>query len=139
MSVQSTTGKTIAVSAWRTPLVIITCGCLIARSASGRALRSACFSRRCRQTYSWGRDVFALALAIQNLIWGAADSVRRRDRRSLRYADRVLSVGAVLYALGLVLMAHSTTPGMLNLSAGVLIGLGIVRHSFTLVLARSAS
>ena len=29
MSVQSTAGKTIAVSAWRTPLVIITCGCLI--------------------------------------------------------------------------------------------------------------
>jgi MFS family permease len=32
-------------------------------------------------------------------------------------------------------MAHSTTPGMLNLSAGILTGLGIAGTSFTLVLA----
>ena len=47
----------------------------------------------------------------------------------------MLSVGALFYCAGLVLMAYSTTPGMLNLSAGVLTGLGIAGTSFTLVLA----
>jgi hypothetical protein len=32
-------------------------------------------------------------------------------------------------------MAHSATPGMLNLSAGLLTGLGIAGTSFTLVIA----
>jgi len=36
---------------------------------------------------------------------------------------------------GLVLMAYSTTPGMLNLTAGVLTGLGIAGSSFTVVIA----
>ena len=47
---------------------------------------------------------------------------------------RVLSVGAMLYCAGLALMAYSTTPGMLDLSAGVLIGLGLAGCSFTLVI-----
>ena len=84
--------------------------------------------------YGWGRDVFALALAIQVLIWGAATPFA--GAIADRFGSlRVLSVGAVLYCAGLVLMAHSTTPGMLDLSAGVLTGLGIAGTSFTLVLA----
>jgi MFS family permease len=47
----------------------------------------------------------------------------------------VISVGAVLYALGLLLMAFSHTPAMLDLSAGALIGFGLAGCSFTLVLA----
>ena len=46
----------------------------------------------------------------------------------------MLSVGAILYALGLTLMAYSTTPGMLDLSAGVLVGLGLAGSSFSLVI-----
>jgi len=47
----------------------------------------------------------------------------------------VMWVGALLYALGLALMSVSTTPGMLDLSAGVLIGLGLSGCSFPVVLA----
>ena len=43
-------------------------------------------------------------------------------------------VGAAFYALGLALMAHATTPGMLDISAGVLIGLGLSGCSFNLVI-----
>ena len=46
----------------------------------------------------------------------------------------MLSAGALLYCVGLVLMAYSTTPGMLDLSAGVLIGFGLAGCSFTLVI-----
>jgi len=45
----------------------------------------------------------------------------------------VLTVGALLYAVGLYLMAHSTTPSMLTLSAGVLIGFGLSGCAFTIV------
>jgi MFS family permease len=49
-------------------------------------------------------------------------------------AVRVLGGGAVLYAGGLVLMAYSTTPAMLHLTAGVVLGFGIAASSFTVVL-----
>ena len=98
-----------------------------------RALRSAFSSRPCRQTNNWGRDVFALAVAIQNLLWGIGQPFAGAiaDRFG---TNRVLCVGALLYALGLVIMAQSTTPEALDLSAGVLIGLGLSGCSFNIVL-----
>src|SRR5512146_2334151 len=121
MSVQSSAGKTIAVSAWRTPLVIITCGCLIGAIGFGPRAALGLFLTPMSSAYSWGRDVFALALAIQVLIWGTATPFAGA------IADRfgsllVLSVGSVLYFAGLVLMSYSTTPGMLDFSAGILTG-----------------
>jgi MFS family permease len=84
-------------------------------------------------TNGWGRDVFALGIAIQNLLWGAGQPIAGgfADRYG---ATRVLSVGAILYALGLVLMAYSTTPGTFYLSSGVLLGLGLSGCSFPLVI-----
>jgi len=49
-------------------------------------------------------------------------------------AKRVMMVGAALYAIGLALMAHATTPGTLDLTAGVMIGLGLSGCSFNLVI-----
>src|SRR4029078_322521 len=134
MSVKETAGKTIAVSAWRTPLVIIICGCLIGAIGFGPRAALGLFLTPMWSAFSWGRDVFALALAIQVLIWGAATPFA--GAIADRFGSlRVLSIGAVLYCSGLVLMSFSTTTGMLDLSAGVLTGLGIAGTSFTLVLA----
>ena len=72
----------------------------------------------------WGRDVFGLALAIQNLLWGVGQPFAGAIADKYG-APRVLSAGAILYAAGLYLMAQSTTPGMLYISAGVLIGFGL--------------
>ena len=49
----------------------------------------------------WTRETFAFALAVQNLAWGAAGPLAGMvaDRFG---AFKVLAVGAVLYALGLV-------------------------------------
>src|SRR5262249_6855180 len=73
---------------------------------------------------NWGRDVFSFAVAIQNLLWGLGQPFAGgvADRFG---ATRVLCAGALLYAVGLVLMAYSTTPAMLHLSAGVLIRFGL--------------
>ena len=84
--------------------------------------------------YGWGREVFALALAIQVIVWGIAQPFA--GAIADRFGSlRVLSGGALLYCAGLTLMAYSKTPGMLDLTAGVLAGLGIAGSSFTIVIA----
>src|SRR5258707_6995136 len=48
---------------------------------------------------------------------------------------RVLCAGGAFYAVGLILMAYSTSPGMLDLAAGVFVGFGLAGCSFSVVLA----
>jgi MFS family permease len=81
----------------------------------------------------WGREVFALAIALQNLVWGAVQPVSGliADRYG---AARVVAGGAVLYVLGLVAMAHAATPLALTLSAGLLIGVGLSGTTFSILL-----
>ena len=85
----------------------------------------------------WGRDVYALAIAMQSLIYGAAQPFAGAlaDRFG---AQRVIIAGSVLYAAGLFIMAHATSPAMLELSAGVLIGFGLSGCSFNLVITSVA-
>jgi len=119
---------------WRTPAVIVLCGCLISLVTFGPRSALGLFLTPISQANGWGRDVFALALAIQNLVWGIG--LPFAGAVADRYGTvKVLTGGALLYAAGLVLMAYSTTPLMLDLSAGVLIGLGLSGASFNLVLA----
>jgi predicted MFS family arabinose efflux permease len=70
----------------------------------------------------WSRETFAFAIAIQNLAWGAAGPIAGglADRFG---AFRILVVGALLYAAGLVLMALATSGLAFTGSAGVLLGL----------------
>lgn len=119
---------------WRTPGVIIICGCLMAMLSFGPRSALGFFLTPMSQDNGWGRDVFSLALAMQNLLWGAAQPFAGAiaDRYG---ALRVLSGGAAMYALGLALMANAHSPGMLELSAGVLLGFGLSGCSFNVVLA----
>jgi len=115
-------------------LVVLIAGCSIAALSFGPRAALGLFLSPMSEANSWGRDVFALALAVQVLLWGAAQPVAGA------LADRygpvlVLSGGAILYAVGLWLMAYSTSPAMLNISAGVLMGFGIAGSSFTIVIA----
>ena len=118
---------------WRTPAVVVICGCLIAMISFGPRSSLGFFLTPLSQSNHWGRDVFAFAVAIQNLLWGIGQPFAGgiADRFGI---NRVLCVGALLYALGLVIMARSTTPEELSLSAGVLIGLGLSGCSFNIVL-----
>jgi MFS family permease len=119
---------------WRTPLVILVCGCLIGMLTFGPRSTFGFFMQPMSREFSWGRDVFGLALAIQNLLWGIGQPIAGAvaDRFG---ALRVISVGALLYAAGLITMRYAATPLSLDLSAGVLIGLGLSGCSFNLVLS----
>ena len=117
---------------WRTPALIIICGCVIAMLGFGPRSSLGFFLTPMSQLHNWGRDVFALALAVQNLLWGVGQPFA--GAVADRYGPtRVLAGGALLYAAGLFLMAYSTTPSTLTLSAGVLIGFGLSGCSFTIV------
>ena len=120
-------------SAWRTPAVILLCGCLIGLIGFGARSGMGFFLTPMSSAYGWGREVFSLAMAIQMLLWGAAQPFcgALADRYG---APRVLSVGAVLYAIGLAAMAYSTTPGMLHFTAGAVLGFGLAGSSFTIVI-----
>jgi MFS family permease len=133
VSVQSTADRPTSAIGWRTPAVVVACGCLIAMISFGPRSSLGFFLTPLSQTNSWGRDVFALAVAIQNLLWGIGQPFAGAiaDRFG---TNRVLCVGAILYTLGLVIMTQSTTPEALDLSAGVLIGLGLSGCSFNIVL-----
>jgi MFS family permease len=119
---------------WRTPLVIIVCGCLIALLSFGPRSSLGFFVQPMGRDFSWGRDVFGLALAFQNLLWGLGQPLAGAiaDRFGVL---RVMCVGAVLYAGGLFMMRYATTPLSLDISAGVLIGFGLSGCSFNLVLS----
>jgi MFS family permease len=83
--------------------------------------------------FGWGREVFAFAIALQNLIWGLAQPFTGAlaDRFG---AAKVVLIGGVLYALGLVFMGMADSPWSLSLSAGLLIGIGLSGTSFSVIL-----
>src|SRR5215472_4806779 len=124
----------VASAGWRTPALVIGFGCLIALMSFGPRSTLGFFLTPLSNANHWGRDVFAFALALQNLLWGIGQPLGGiiADRFG---SVKVLSGGAVLYAVGLALMAHTTNVPMLDLSAGVLIGFGLAGCSFPVVLA----
>ncbi|MBA2672449.1 MFS transporter [Ramlibacter sp.] len=80
------------------------------------------------------REVYAIAIAIQNLCWGIAQPLAGvvADRWGAR---RVLLAGAIAYGLGIVGLVFASTPMQLYLTAGVLTGLGMGGASFITVVA----
>lgn len=128
-----TTSMTTGRMTWRTPAVILICGCLIAMLGFGPRSALGLFLTPLSATHGWGRDVFGLALAIQNLLWGLGQPFAGAiaDRFG---SVRVLCVGILLYAAGLALMAYTQTPLGLDLTAGVLIGFGLAGSSFNIVI-----
>jgi len=116
------------------PEIIVAAGCLIALISFGPRASAGLFQIPMTSQYGWGRDIFSLALAIQNLLWGlgAPFAGAIADRFGM---VKVLCAGALLYGAGLVTMSYASTPLQLHLGAGVLIGFGLSACSFNLILA----
>jgi predicted MFS family arabinose efflux permease len=101
---------------------VLLCGALIVTLSMGIRHGFGLWLQPVTAERGWTREAFALAMAVQNLAWGLAGPVAGglADRYG---AYRVLLVGSVLYALGLMLMAVSSTPLAFMGSAGVILGL----------------
>ena len=84
--------------------------------------------------FQWGHNVFSFAIAMQNLIWGAVQPIT--GAFADKYGSKiVVAIGGLLYAIGLLLMAVSSTGLLLNISAGLILGLALSATSFPILLS----
>jgi MFS family permease len=122
---------------WRNPTLVIVAGCAIAIVTFGVRTSFGLFTAPLSALRDWDRETFALAIAVQNLVWGLGQPFAGAvaDRYG---AGRVLAAGGAVYAVGVALMAVSTTPAAFVFSGGVLVGLGLAGGSFTIVIAAFA-
>lgn len=113
---------------------VVGCGCLVAMLTFGARAGFGLFLEPMSEDAGFSREVFSVAIGIQNILWGIGQPVA--GAFSDRFGTRpVLIVGALVYALGFALMSQATTPFMLHMSAGVLIGVGGAGASFALIMA----
>ena len=80
----------------------------------------------------WGRETYALAIALQNLIWGFAQPVA--GALADRYGPfKIMVIGGFLYGLGLIGMALTSDPFLFNLAGGLAIGIGLAATTYSVV------
>jgi MFS family permease len=119
------------------PIFAITCACLISLLAFGPRSAMGFFQLPMLQDNGWDRTTFGMAMALQNLFWGIGQPLFGFVADKFG-AWRVLTTGAVLYALGLLVMSVAPSPLWLHVGGGILIGLGVAACSFGVVLASIA-
>lgn len=84
--------------------------------------------------FGWSHQVFSLAIAFQNLLWGAVQPFT--GALADKYGSKiVVAAGGVLYTIGLILMAFSSSGILLNVSLGLIIGLALSATSFSVLLS----
>lgn len=120
---------------WQMPLfAILLCGSLIVALSFGVRSAFGLFMVPISGELGWGREIFALSIALQNLLWGLGQPFAGA------LADRfgpmkVVIGGGLLYSAGVLIMSVSTTPMLFHLSTGILVGFGLSGTGFSIVLA----
>ncbi|MEY4318806.1 MAG: hypothetical protein RI902_2614 [Pseudomonadota bacterium] len=124
----STTAEFRPLPIWQ----VLLCGAAILTLAMGVRHGFGLWLQPITQAQNWTRENFALAIAIQNLTWGFSGifSGMLADRFG---AFRVIVTCTVLYALGLVGMAYSSTPAVFTATAGVLIGIAQAGTTYAVI------
>ncbi len=122
-----------ASTSWRTPGIVLGCGALILTLAMGVRQSFGLFLPPMTQDYGWGRETFAFAMALSNLLWGVFQPFfgAAADRLG---TGRIVVLSALLYTVGLALIPHSDTALTLNASAGLMVGLALSGTTFGVIL-----
>ena len=118
---------------WRSPTAVLACGSVILMLSLGTRQSFGLFMQPMTADLGWGREVFAFALGMQNLIWGLAQPFAGMVADKFG-AGRVLGLAGILYSVGLALMATTHTPIAFGLSAGLLLGLALSGSAFGVVM-----
>jgi len=114
------------------PAVMLAAGALTLAMSLGIRHAFGLFLGPMTRDHGWSREVFAFAIALQNLVWGAAQPFA--GRLADRYgAGKAIVAGTALYVAGLLWMAQAQSGAALALSAGLLIGVGLSGTSFPIV------
>jgi predicted MFS family arabinose efflux permease len=111
---------------------VLLCGAAIVTLSMGIRHGFGLWLQPITQAQDWSRETFALALALQNLVWGLTGifAGMLADRLG---AFVVIVIGAALYALGLVGMAYAPTPWLFAMTAGALIGMAQAGTTYAIV------
>ena len=132
MALETSRGRSVDL-----PLLVIVAGCTIALMTFGPRSAMGLFQKPLLADLGWDRATFGLAMAIQNLMWGAGQPFF--GAIADRYGPwRVLLLSGLLYASGLFMMASASAPVWLHVGGGVLVGLGIAAGSFSIIMAAFA-
>ena len=126
------TEHTFGSQRWQKPVVVMIAGCLICLIGFGARSTFGLFLTPMSGAMEWDRETFALAMAIQNLLWGLMMPVAGILADRYGYVLVIIG-GALVYALGLWGMAFTDSVTILHLTAGVLTGVGVSFTSFTLI------
>ena len=114
-----------------TPVLIV--GCVIIMVSFAVRASFGLFQIPIAEEFGWLRTEFSLAIAIQNLAWGIGQPIF--GAMAEKIGDRrAIIIGAVVYALGLILSAQSVTP-LEHQAYAWLVGFGIAGTGFGVVLA----
>ena len=112
---------------------VLISACLLLMLSFGYRAGFGLFMVPMSEAREWGRDVFGLALAIQNLSWGVCAILA--GALADKFGNlRVLLGGVALYAIGMVGMSISSTETQIVSTAGLLVGAGVAGTSFGIVL-----
>jgi len=121
-------------SARISPTTVLVAVCLILVVSFGARAGMGLFLQPVSLEHGWGREIFSIAMAIQNLLWGALGPFAGgiADRHG---TARVVAACGVAYVLGLVVMAFTTNPLSLHVGSGFLIGLALSGTTFATLMA----
>ena len=121
-------------SNWRTPAVILAAGTVILILAFGIRTSFGIFMVPISEDMGWGRQTFGFAMAMQNLLWGAAQPFAGAiaDRWG---PGRVIAGCGVMYVLGVLIMAGAATPFGMTMGAGIVVGMALSGTGFPVILA----
>lgn len=121
-------------SSWRTPIVVLACGTIVLLISFGTRTSFGLFLVPVTDGLGWGREAFAFALALQNLLWGLFVPVAGALADKFG-SGRVIAAAGVTYAVGVYLMSQASSPFEFTLGAGFLVGIGLSGTGFPIILA----
>lgn len=119
---------------WRTPAVVLTCGTIILFISFGARNIFGLLLDPMTMSLGWSVADYSFAIALQAFLWGMTTPI------TASLADRygtakMVAIGGVLYAAGLALMSMVQTPMHMNLTSGLMLGLGLSATGFPIILA----
>ncbi|MCP5367255.1 MAG: MFS transporter [Hyphomicrobiales bacterium] len=120
-------------STWRTPMVILAAGSMVLLLVFGLRASLGLYLKPMSVDLGWGRETFAFALAMQNLLWGAFQPFSAAIAEKWG-AGRVIAAGGLLYAGGLWMMSTTADPLSFQISAGLLLGMAQAGGGTSIVL-----
>ncbi|MGA0315028.1 MAG: MFS transporter, partial [Alphaproteobacteria bacterium] len=119
---------------WKTPATILVCGTCILFCSFGIRQTYGLFLAPISEANSWNIAIFSLSMGLQVLVWGLTQPLWGMVADKFG-AGRVVSLGSILYAFGLLMMAKSSTILEIHFSTGFLTGIAMSATGFPIILA----